>query len=479
LLVPFEPRADGEPTDADGFARDLAERVNALLADPSRAERFGAAGRARVLDRFTWPAVAGRTLELYRRLVARGTASNMTGPNRGMMQAMEVKEGRRRVVIEGVQPEVDGGRFPIKRTVGERVVVEADVFADGHDLVAASLLHRREQDRVWSEVPMAPLVNDRWRAAFPVTELGWYRYTLRAWIDRFGTWRRDFGRKLEAGQSVSVELRSGVDMVERAAKRATGAAASALRDWARRLPLDPEAALLPELAAKMASYPDRRFGSAYGRELSVVVDRERARFSAWYELFPRSAAAEPGRHGTFADVEERLPYIQDLGFDVVYLPPIHPIGRSFRKGRDNAVTAEPGDPGSPWAIGAEEGGHTSINPELGPMKDFERLVEAARVRGMEIAARPRLPVLSRPSVPEGAPGVVPAPPRRHHPVRGEPTQEVPGHLPAGLRDRRVAGTVGRARFDPPVLDRARRPDLPGRQPAHQAVSRSGSGCSAA
>ena len=309
----------------------------------------------------------------------------MTGPNRGMMQAMEVKEGRRRVVIEGVQPEVDGGRFPIKRTVGERVVVEADVFADGHDLVAASLLHRREQDRVWSEVPMAPLVNDRWRAAFPVTELGRYRYTLRAWIDRFGTWRRDFGRKLEAGQSVSVELRSGVDMVERAAKRATGAAASALRDWARRLPLDPEAALLPELAAKMASYPDRRFGSAYGRELSVVVDRERARFSAWYELFPRSAAAEPGRHGTFADVEERLPYIQDLGFDVVYLPPIHPIGRSFRKGRDNAVTAEPGDPGSPWAIGAEEGGHTSINPELGPMKDFERLVEAARVRGMEIA----------------------------------------------------------------------------------------------
>jgi starch synthase (maltosyl-transferring) len=309
----------------------------------------------------------------------------MTGPNRGMMQAMEVKEGRRRLVIEGVQPEVDAGRFPIKRTVGEQVVVEADVFADGHDLVAASVLHRREQDRVWSEVPMAPLVNDRWRAAFPVTELGRYRYTLRAWIDRFGTWRRDFARKLEAGQNVSVELLSGVDMVERAAKRATGAAASALRDWARRLPLDREAALLPDLAALMASLPDRRFGTAYGRDLSVVVDRERARFSAWYELFPRSAAAERGRHGTFADVEERLPYIQDLGFDVVYLPPIHPIGRSFRKGRDNTVTAEPGDPGSPWAIGAKEGGHTSINPELGTMTDFERLVEAARARGMEIA----------------------------------------------------------------------------------------------
>jgi starch synthase (maltosyl-transferring) len=293
------------------------------------------------------------------------------------------------VVIEGVTPEIDGGRFPIKRVAGETVAVEADMFADGHDQLSAALRYRREADPLWSESPMEPIGNDRWRGEFTVAELGRYRYTLRAWIDRFGSWRRDTTVKIEAGQDVTVELLAGAEMVERAVERAVGPDRKALRSFAADLrtggPVGEKAALSVELAERMEQHPDRRFFTSYGRELEVVVDRERARFGAWYELFPRSTSPDPARPGTLRDTIAWLPYVAEMGFDVLYLPPIHPIGRTHRKGKNNDPAGGPGDPGSPWAIGAEEGGHTAIHPNLGTFEDFDALVAAARDHGLEIA----------------------------------------------------------------------------------------------
>jgi starch synthase (maltosyl-transferring) len=301
---------------------------------------------------------------------------------------MSVREGRKRVVIEGVRPEIDCGRFPIKRVVGEAVVVEADIFTDGHDAVAATLRCQKEGSR-WTEVPMEPLVNDRWRGEFPVMETGRYRYTIRAWVDRFATWARDLAKKVESGLDVALELQMGAEMVARAALRSSGPDRGKLRQAARLLEAGgegaSETALDPELARLMATVPERRHVTSYGRELQVVVDRERARFSAWYELFPRSTSPEPGRHGTFKDLEARLPYVSAMGFDVLYLPPIHPIGRSHRKGRNNVTTPEPAAPGSPWAIGSEEGGHTDVHSDLGTIDDFDRLVLRARDFGLEVA----------------------------------------------------------------------------------------------
>jgi starch synthase (maltosyl-transferring) len=299
----------------------------------------------------------------------------------------DMRDGRRRVVIERVEPEIDCGRFPIKRVEGESVVVEADVFAEGHDELACVLLYRAEGEAAWRETPMRLLVNDRWTAEFKVHGLGRHFYTVEGWVDHFHTWARDLVRRLEVGQDVSQELRVGAGLVRAAAKRAGGADAAALQQAARELAgkRAEESALSAELAALMARNPDRGTATRYSRELAVTVDRERARYGSWYEMFPRSASEDPGRHGTFADVEARLPYVAGMGFDVLYLPPIHPIGRAFRKGRNNSVVAATGDPGSPWAIGGSEGGHKSIHPELGTLDDFRRLVAAARGHGLEIA----------------------------------------------------------------------------------------------
>jgi starch synthase (maltosyl-transferring) len=240
-----------------------------------------------------------------------------------------------RVVIEGVDPEIDGGRFPIKRTVGEEVVVEADIFADGHDLLAAVLRYRPAGDEEWAEVGMTPLVNDRWTARFTATVLGRYEYTVQAWIDHFASWRRDLTKKVDAGQDVGSDLLEGAELVRRTARRPGVSDADWLRGQADRIARGEAearvaAALDPALAAVMARHADRSAGAVYDRTLQVKVDAERARFGAWYELFPRSTAAEPGRHGTFRDVEKRLPYVAAMGFDVLYLPPIHPIGRALR-----------------------------------------------------------------------------------------------------------------------------------------------------
>jgi len=301
----------------------------------------------------------------------------------------ESKEGRTRVVIEGVKPEIDGGRFPIKRTIGEKVVVEADIFADGHDALSCVLKYRREEDSHWIEVPMKFLVNDRWRGEFMVGEVGRCLYTIEAWVDGFKTWHRGFEKKVEAGQDVSVDILAGALLIEEASKRASGQDQTRLQAYAASLRSNRGEKIA--LASKdepfrlMEGYPDRRFATLYDKQLAVVVERKMARFSAWYELFPRSCASEPGRHGAFKDCELRLPYIASMGFDVLYLPPIHPIGRSYRKGKDNALSAAPGDPGSPWAIGSGEGGHKSVHPQLGTLEDFNRLVAKAGEYGLEIA----------------------------------------------------------------------------------------------
>jgi starch synthase (maltosyl-transferring) len=312
--------------------------------------------------------------------------------NEAMHQAMhKPADGRKRVVIEGVEPEIDAGRFAIKRIVGDEVEVEADVFADGHDHVAARLLFRYHQVPEWSVAPMQPLGNDRWRAAFPVVRLGEYLYSVAGWIDHFDTWRGDLEKRIAAGQDIHVDLLNGAQLIEEAAQRGSRDDSDALRRWAAQLrsAKDTEtakkAALDPALAALMAQYMDPRLESRYERELRVVVDREKARYSAWYEMFPRSAAAEPGRHGTFRDCEARLDYVARLGFDVLYLPPLHPIGRSFRKGKNNSVTAQPGDVGSPWAIGGDEGGHLALHAELGTLEDFRSLLRSAAKKNIELA----------------------------------------------------------------------------------------------
>jgi starch synthase (maltosyl-transferring) len=299
-------------------------------------------------------------------------------------------EGRRRVVIDAILPLVDRGRFPLKRIVGDVLTIEADVFADGHDRVAVRLRHRPPGAEAWQEIAMGDPDNDRWRVALPLTWVGRHEYTVVGWVDAFATWRHDLERRIEAGTVSGVDLAIGAGLVRDAADRADAADAAALGELAASLDGEPSAerhalALGDELGALMDRHPDRRFETAWEPLLAVTVDPSHARFSAWYELFPRSASPDPGRHGTFRDVIERLPYVADLGFDVLYLPPIHPIGRTFRKGPNNALEAGRDDPGVPWAIGAADGGHMAIHAELGTIANFDALVVAAAGHGIRIA----------------------------------------------------------------------------------------------
>jgi starch synthase (maltosyl-transferring) len=300
-------------------------------------------------------------------------------------------DGRKRVVIEGLSPMIDGGRFPAKRTLGDQVRVEADIFTDGHDSIAASLLVHREGSDEWTEIPMQPLVNDRWTAAFRVKEIGVYGFKVQGWVDHFETWHRDLLKRIKAETDTPVDYLIGADLIDAAAGRASASDAESLRKRAKvlRSALDPKQlrtratdALLHET---MLRYPDKRFATESDREAIVVVDPVHARFSAWYEFFPRSTAANADTHGTFADCEKHLPYVAEMGFNVVYLPPIHPIGRLFRKGRNNNPDALPGEPGSPWAIGSDEGGHKDIHSELGTIEDFRRFVQKANELDLMVA----------------------------------------------------------------------------------------------
>ena len=295
-----------------------------------------------------------------------------------------------RAVIDAVRPEVDCGRFPIKRAAGERVVVEADAFTDGHDRIVCLLRHRRKGRGRWRETPMAPRGNDVWRGEFLVEAPGRYQYGVTAWVDRFLSWQHDFERRVERSD-IAAALPAGALLLEAAAERARGRDRKHLQDIASALageaPLAErrELALSPELAALMQRYPDRGRETAWKRILEVVVDPPRARYSTWYELFPRSTVGGGSGHGTLAQCIDRLRYVADMGFDVLYLPPVHPIGRTNRKGPDNALQAGPEDPGSPWAIGSAEGGHKSIHPALGTLEDFRALCREAAGLGIEVA----------------------------------------------------------------------------------------------
>jgi starch synthase (maltosyl-transferring) len=316
---------------------------------------------------------------------------------------MKPLEGRKRVVIEAIKPQVDCGRYPVKRILGDAVTVTAAIFGDGHDHVSASLLYRPAGEDGWRRMPLVSLTNDLWSATFTVDQLGDWYYTIEAWIDHFETWGGDLRKRLaaqadvvEAGSSIESQdiplaLRTGAALLEKATLRARNSDGKLLAKAAANLKrlAESEATydypLSEDIVAVAARYPDVALVTRYSQELHLWVDRERARYSTWYELFPRSASPDPARHGTFADVKLLLPSIAEMGFDVLYLPPIHPIGTAFRKGRNNSVTSAEGDPGSPWAIGSKEGGHEAIHAQLGTLRDFKDLVSSARDLRMELA----------------------------------------------------------------------------------------------
>ena len=319
-------------------------------------------------------------------------------------------DGRRRVIVDAIRPCLDGGRTAIKRVVGDRVRVEADLLADGHDRLAGCLRYRHASAAAWSETPLlagaqlppTPQLEARgdrdfWYADFLVDALGIWEYSVCGWVDAWQTWAWGLGRKLADGQDVGLELRAGADLAAAAAARAAGPDAVALRRLVELLrATDPgsraaaeKVALAPETDALMRAHPDRSAETVSPLALRAIVEPVRARFSGWYEMFPRSRAdgesGEPPRHATLREAEQRLGYIAELGFNVVYLPPIHPIGRTFRKGPDNSLTAAPSDPGSPWAIGGDGGGHKAVNPELGTLEDFRHFLATARAAGLEVA----------------------------------------------------------------------------------------------
>ena len=311
----------------------------------------------------------------------RATVRGRTGP------------GPARVVIEGVTPQIDAGRHPIKRIVGDTVSVEADVYKDGHDLLAARVCFRPVEERAWRHAAMRYDYNeDRWLGSFIPDRIGRWVYTVEAWTDVIGSWRSDLQKKADAGADVVEHLAEGIALIEAALREAKGPTRDSLRmslDAMKdgRLSIDDRlrTALSPTIGNLLSGHVDAASLTRFDHELQVVVDRRAAGFAAWYEMFPRSQGEDPVGHGTFADAARRLPELAELGFDVIYLAPIHPIGHTNRKGPNNALEAGPDDPGSPWAIGSEHGGHTAIEPRLGTIDDFVAFVEEARSLGMEVA----------------------------------------------------------------------------------------------
>jgi starch synthase (maltosyl-transferring) len=296
-----------------------------------------------------------------------------------------------RACIESVTPAVDGGRFPVKRSIGERVCVEADAFCDGHDRIAVAVLWRAADARAWSSAPMRELGNDRWRAEFPLERLGRHEFRIEAWRNVFATLHADLEKKRAADALLPVDVQEAIALIEAARARSRGPLASRLKAITTRIAAQGGLAgkldivLEPATAECMARADDKPFRSEYPVTFTVEAERRAAHFASWYELFPRSQSGDAQRHGTFDDVIARLPHIRAMGFDVLYLPPIHPIGAKNRKGRNNAVTATEGEPGSPYAIGSAEGGHTDVHPQLGGLEAFRRLRQAAQAQGLELA----------------------------------------------------------------------------------------------
>ena len=304
-------------------------------------------------------------------------------------------EGQQRVIIENVKPQINGGNFPVKRTINESVQVNADIFCDGHDVITAHLLYRHQDDHDWNPVEMDYMINDHWKSKFEVSRLGMYYYSILAWVDRFKSWHRDILKKIEADMAFQVDFLVGAEILKEVLDHHDEMLGEdeeflkmVMNEFTDESGLPEEKAgviLNRELYNIMVNYPVKKHITHFEKELSVTVDPVKAGFSSWYEVFPRSLSPEPGKHGTFKDVINFLPYVNDMGFDVLYLPPIHPIGEVNRKGKNNNPEAGPDDPGSPWAIGSRHGGHKSIHPELGTLDDFHKLIERAGDKGIDIA----------------------------------------------------------------------------------------------
>lgn len=332
------------------------------------------------------------------------------------LRVLSIKDIPKRVIIEKVYPEIDSrnfpaiaptpleinrlpdklgvqqaSRFPIKRCVGDILHIHADIYTDGHDSISADLCIRHESATSWERIALTPLDNDSWQTAFPLDKIGTYYYTVQAWIDEFKTWRQFLCRKMAAGVHTAADIRDGAEILRKTARRASPAVAQTLLSFIDLLNQQKtnrgikELIFDPHLLTLVNEFNLPITISEYPHELTVVVDRQKASFSTWYELFPRSLGKTPTEHGTLQDVIHHLPYIRAMGFDVLYLPPIHPIGRTHRKGKNNQTTAEANDPGSPWAIGDQSGGHRHIHPELGTLTDFRQLLQALKQQGMELA----------------------------------------------------------------------------------------------
>ncbi|RYD56107.1 MAG: alpha-1,4-glucan--maltose-1-phosphate maltosyltransferase [Sphingobacteriales bacterium] len=304
---------------------------------------------------------------------------------------MLAANGRRRVIITNVSPQVEGGQYPAKTTINYNTVFSADIFLDGHDEIGASLLLKHRKERQWKEIPMTLINNDHWEITLQLDKIGHYQFQVQAWVDHFSSWKKGLLKKHEAGQDVKLEMQIGVEMLEQAISYCAAKDKSIISQAAKELRNAPgieEALQLigsDKLTTLMYRTREKELITPYPVVYEIEVERKKATYSTWYELFPRSASTTLGQHGTFQDVIKLLPRVAGMGFDTLYFPPIHPIGEQKRKGKNNSLTAGPEDPGSPWAIGSRLGGHKAIHPELGTLKDFEELVAAARSYDIEIA----------------------------------------------------------------------------------------------
>lgn len=301
-------------------------------------------------------------------------------------------DGKERVVIDNVQPEINNGRFAIKRIEGESVKASADIFADGHEQVQAYLLFRKKGERYWQKKSMSVVAKDCWQGEFVVNETGIYEYTIVAMLNHLATWWRDIQKKAASPDNLSVDLKNGLPLLAKIIPKIEEPDKKAIMQKIMTLIQKGEKQeeiiilLAQELNEEfLKKYPLPDYITSYDQKLRVVVDRKRAGFSAWYEMFPRSCSAIPGSHGTFRDCLNWIPEIAEMGFNILYFPPIHPIGKTHRKGKNNSIVAEPDAPGCPWAIGSEEGGHTAIHPQLGSLEDFQEVISKAQEYGMEIA----------------------------------------------------------------------------------------------
>ena len=303
--------------------------------------------------------------------------------------------GQQRVFIENIKPNVNGGQFPVKRVIGDTFKVTADIYCDSHDVLSAEVLYRYHDDEEWQHTEMEYVINDNWKGEFRLSALGACMYTVNAWVDHFKSWHRDILKKIDASVDIEVDLQIGAVLIQQTLDAAHEIEEKD-EDYLRKIigkftsgeilsENKIESILSNKLFQVMEKYPLRKNVTSFEEIYDVSVERKKANFSTWYEVFPRSLSPDEGTHGTFQDCINFLPYVEEMGFDVLYLPPIHPIGETKRKGKNNSVEAQPGEPGSPWAIGNKNGGHKSVHPELGTIEDFQQLILKAYEHGIEIA----------------------------------------------------------------------------------------------